>query len=155
MRLSRRAPNDKPAANPAVVLSGPQSAAGFRQLLSGWNKFPLLSCVDCIVWTGRHDYRLVGDQIVLSNLSFDTRGVQTTRRSEALKSIAVDLFADIRQHEPLVGGSVPWVQAPVGVPCLQCREPMVYVAAMTTPARFRGQPFINNASGYQFHFALS
>lgn len=108
---------------------------------------------------GRHDYRLSGQRIELSNLCFDARDADRTHIDDELAylpPVAVDIDANFdpeRWDEPLVGGYVPWVQSPIGVPCLECRNPMVYVASMATPARFDDTPFINNGSGYQFHFA--
>jgi hypothetical protein len=142
------------------------------QLLPSWTLFPLLGCMDCSVWMGRHDYEIDLDRLVvrLVNLTisvtqfgeaFDTMP-ELSKQPARLATIEPMRVADCHSCDDLldlfdsgtqVAGTPNWAQDPERVYCRSCREEMEFVAAMASVDEFEPYVPINNESGYQYHFA--
>lgn len=133
--------------------------------LPAWPRCPLLGCVDCMVWMGRHDYVVdhTARRITLRNVAISThefgKAHGTTpplerRYATLVATDPTDSPYDVN-FPPLVGGSPLWVQDVERALCPDCDEPMVYVAAMATPYNFEPPFFINNEGGFQYHFACN
>lgn len=136
------------------------------QKLPAWPRLPLLSCADCLLWMGRHDYRVEHAQRVVRLLNAaisvtEFGGARRTTPPLARRYAKLTPFVpgESPEDEPspgaLVGGEPLWTQSPERVLCPECDEAMVYVAAMTTPDAFEPPFVINNESGYQYHFACN
>lgn len=140
-----------------------------RSRVPSWSILPLVSCIDCNVWMGRHDYRIDRAQ---ESLDLLTVGIDTITYGEPMSEAAPiaaqfaalepqpeiedsdeeDLAGMEDEMGPLVGGEPLWVQNAVRVFCPRCREEMVYLAAMSTTVQFEPTIAINNESGFQYHF---
>jgi hypothetical protein len=61
-----------------------------------------------------------------------------------------------RPYESRVAGEPEWQQSPIRVYCRQCRQAMIYVASLAsaTPG-FEPVVFINNDSGFHYHYACN
>lgn len=136
--------------------------------LPGWRYFPLLGCVDCMVWMGRHDYTVdpIGRAVELVNVAISTRQYgqahDTTppipAQPAALawrRPLSSDGVLDDPPQAPQVGGAPSWTQDATRVYCPACRMEMVFVASMANPQGFVPAVPINNESGFQYHFACS
>lgn len=64
---------------------------------------------------------------------------------------AVDQFYEL-PRTPQVGGVPHWIHDPAVVLCRLCRKDMIYVAAMAPTDLFIPEIYINNGSGFQYHF---
>lgn len=133
--------------------------------LPGWRFFPLLGCADCMVWMGRHDYRVYPDRREVELLSVE---ISTDEYGEAFDTtLPIPLQpAALRWREPggdpddfettlQVGGVPIWTQDEERVFCPSCRNEMNFVASMATPDGFDPPVVINNESGLQYHFACA
>lgn len=123
-------------------------------LLPSWQRFPLVGCVDCDAWKWRQDYQVLGHQLVVISPTCkvpDPHGSLGPLPPQSARLKASSLQPNWNQ--PLVGGEIPWVQSPESTFCWKCKSPTVYVAAMAWPRSFDERVFINNGSGYQYHFA--
>jgi hypothetical protein len=65
----------------------------------------------------------------------------------------LDQFCAGDWGRPQIGGTPAWVQNALRVFCKTCREEMVFVAANATTSDFEPEIWINNGSGFQYHFA--
>ena len=143
-----------------------------REKLPAWSQFPLLGCMDCMVWMGRHDYRLdfptmkilLDNVATMTNRFGDVFGtlppipkqyVQLEWLAPNLNPSAKDLEAAAPWDRPQVAGTISWVQSPEHVFCRNCREEMVFVAALASTTGFEPYIPINNESGFQYHFACN
>jgi tetratricopeptide (TPR) repeat protein len=136
-----------------------------HELLPNWPGCPLLGCSACMVWMGRHDYSVDHAEkcIVLRNVAistkefgkpFDAPPKLQRRYAKLVPTKPTDSPFDVALG-PMVGGAPLWTQSPELALCPECDEPMVYVAAMTTPEAFEPPFVINNESGFQYHFACN
>jgi hypothetical protein len=140
-----------------------------QPLLPGWRWFPLLGCVDCMVWMGRHDYAIdpVSRTIELLAVDISTREYGTaydTTPPIPAQPAALAWRAPVPPEQdfeedppdrPQVGGVPAWTQDPERVPCPACGEEMVFVASMARPEGFTPEIPVNNESGFQYHFACA
>jgi hypothetical protein len=131
--------------------------------------FPLLGCVDCMVWMGRHDYEVdLGTRsIKLGNVAISLKEYgQPLSTVPPLQKRYVDLewvapklhpteedIDAVGWEHPQIAGTPFWTQNSQRLNCRTCRQEMVFVAAMATTEEFGPEIFINNGSGYQYHFA--
>jgi hypothetical protein len=135
------------------------------QRLPDWPRLPLLGCADCMVWMGRHDYVIehAARRVTLRNVAIsvtqygDAFGTLPALQRRYARLTATDPTESPYDacFGPLVGGVPLWTQGPEQPRCPECDEPMVYVAAMTTPDAFDPPFVINNESGAQYHFACN
>lgn len=136
-----------------------------QPLLPGWRFFPLLGCADCMVWMGRHDYRVSSDRREVELLSV---AISTESYGEAfdttppiplqpagLRWRKPGVDPDDFEASPQVGGAPMWTQDAERVCCPSCRNEMYFVASMATPEGFAPAVAINNESGFQYHFACA
>jgi hypothetical protein len=143
--------------------------------LPSWGLFPLLGCPDCDVSMGRHDYEVDGDRLAVKLVNV---GTNTAKYGEArsVMPLLPPQYARLEWQDPIpdpppgkegdneyhpdwdrpqVAGKPGWTQEPLRVYCRTCREQMVFVAAMATVEDFGPKVWINNGSGYQYHFACN
>ena len=143
-----------------------------REKLPAWTLFPLLGCMDCMVWMGRLDYSVAADglSVRLENTAFATKqygecfGHLPRIPKQYVELAWVPPNLDPSQEEidkacpwdrPQIAGSVWWTQQPCHVFCRSCRKVMMFVAAMASPTGFEPYIPINNGSGFQYHFACN
>jgi hypothetical protein len=135
-----------------------------KEKLPGWTNFPLLGCMDCMVWMGRHDYEVDQQTMTVRLVNVATSTKRYGKPFSTLPAIAkqfVQLNWKLSEEElqawerPQVGGVPFWTQEPLNVFCNSCREEMVFVAAMASTPGFEPYIAINNESGYQYHFACN
>ncbi|MCI0380407.1 MAG: tetratricopeptide repeat protein [Gemmataceae bacterium] len=143
--------------------------------LPRWSAFPLLGCVECGVWMGRHDYAVDPErmEVRLLNVAISTKDYgERFRESPKVPPIPTQ-FVRLEWFPPRtypdeeepdtetpwnslhLGGSPYWVQLPQDYYCPQCRRKMVFVAAMTSTTGFEPYIPINNESGFQYHWACN
>jgi hypothetical protein len=141
--------------------------------LPGWRFFPILGCADCMVWMGRHDYRIDSQKrrAALKNVAIDCerfggayeREPRLPRASARLawrKPIRHPRKKDFDEQWPAfpkaqVGGAPAWVQGPQTVWCPACGQRMRYVAAMACIENFEPNVTTDNGSGQHYHFACA
>jgi hypothetical protein len=141
-----------------------------KEKLPAWRCFPLLGCVDCMVWMGRHDYQVDQQTMTVRLVNVAT---STKRYGEALSNLPAisKQFVQLNWippnenpteeeletpwERPQVGGVPLWTQDLLNVFCKSCRQEMVFVAAMASTPGFEPYIPINNESGYQYHFACN
>lgn len=137
-----------------------------RNELQGWRYVPLLGCVDCMVWMGRHDYAIdpVHKAVELESVAISTRKygeAYVTTAPVPAQPAALAWREPFRAEgdvadpppTPQVAGVPAWTQQAARVYCPSCRKEMVFVGSMATPVGFAPTIPINNESGYQYHFA--
>jgi hypothetical protein len=133
--------------------------------LPGWRFLPLLGCVDCMVWMGRHDYALdpVDRRVELVNVALSTSRYGAANATTpaapgqraALRQRSLPGEEDDPPDRPQVGGVPAWTQDAQRVWCPECRREMTFVAAMANPEGFAPAIAVNNESGFQYHFACA
>lgn len=144
-----------------------EAIPALKAALPGWRYFPLLGCVDCMVWMGRHDYAVdpASRTAELLNVAISTKeygGANDTTPSIPAQPAALawrtpvetDAFAD-PPDAPQVGGVPAWTQDATRVWCPACHDEMSFVAAMAGPRGFTPSIPVNNESGFQYHFACA
>lgn len=140
--------------------------------LPGWVLFPLLGCADCDARISRSDYQMTADGrgVILLNQSIPgswseighegrprERWPELTQQWARLEPnqaiVDADPDDDLPPAAPQVGGTPRWIQQPERLFCKQCRGEMTFVAALAGTGEFDVSVVVNNASGYQYHFA--
>jgi hypothetical protein len=141
-----------------------RAVPSLAEAFTPWTLFPLLSCADCSVMFGRHDYEvdLHTMTIRLVNVASSTRrfgSALNTAPHVPQQYVALQpwTFPDGKDPEtgptdPMVGGQPDWIQSPIRVFCRTCRNEMLYVASLTSTANF--EPYVPiNEAGFHYHFA--
>lgn len=137
-------------------------------ILPGWRWLPLLSCVDCMVWMGRHDYAIDPLERTVDLLAvdidteeygtaYDTTPAIPPQPAELVwrAPLTGDAIVESDHEGPQVGGAPSWVQDSERPGCPACGKEMAFVAAMGRPEGFSPEIPVNNESGFQYHFACA
>lgn len=145
-----------------------EAIPSLQPALPSWRYFPLLSCIDCMVWMGRHDYVIdpVGRTVELLNVGISTKEygkanvttppIATQPAALASREPVIDeALEEDPPDAPQVGGVPSWTQDATRVYCPACRNEMAFVASMASPQGFTPAIPINNESGFQYHFACA
>jgi hypothetical protein len=157
-------PPSCPACGHPITIWFDLEVASIPQLALSWERLPLLSCIDCMMWMYIHHYRIDEKARVITLLDveghsepyepFDVAAQIVPRpvRLEAIAQLDAPSFST-------VGGRPYWYQRAglyptgEGMPCCrECGAPMIYVACRNDLSEFVRTP-ADDFDPYQYHFA--
>jgi len=142
-----------------------------RQQLPSWTLLPLLGCNDCMVWMGRHDYKVDTEKMRVKLETVTLPGIKQFSEAMSKTPAFRKQFAQLKTRKPkkrlreadldaygimdsMVGGLPPWIaDDPPEIRCRHCNEEMTFVAAIGNIEEFEPQVAISSECGYQYHFA--